>query len=184
MIVLRVPDRHLYEQAKREARAILAERLHVSPTDEEAFRMLSPIDLLKQLPVDEVGGLLLTLGVTTLLIGGIGILNLMLHSVHERRQEIGVRLAVGARRRDILAQFFLETLVMTGLGGLFGLALGIGGCWLLASFQVPDLIPVPILRMEIVGLAVGVMGFVAFASGLIPAWAAARIEPSRTLRAE
>ncbi len=62
MIVLRVPDRHLYEQAKREARAILAERLHVSPTDEEAFRMLSPIDLLRQLPVDEVGGLLLTLG--------------------------------------------------------------------------------------------------------------------------
>ncbi len=184
MIVLRVPDRHLYDQAKREARAILAERLHVSPTDQEAFRMLSPIDLLRQLPVDEVGGLLLTLGVTTLLIGGIGILNLMLDSVQERRQEIGVRLAVGARQRDILAQFFFETLVMTGLGGLLGLSLGIGGCWLLAAFQVPDLIPVPILRLEIVGIAVGVMGFVALASGLIPAWAAARIEPSRTLRAE
>ena len=70
------------------------------------------------MPLDQMAGLLFILGGATLLIGGVGILTMMLDSVQERRQEIGVRLAVGARRRDILGQFLLETFVITGLGGL------------------------------------------------------------------
>ena len=183
-IVMRVGDRRHYEALKSEVRAILSRRLGVSASDEEAILIVSPIDMLRQLPLDQLGGVLFTLGATTLLIGGVGILNMMLDSVQDRRQEIGVRMAVGARRRDILGQFFLETFVITGIGGFLGLSLGVAGCALLAQFEAPDLIPIPILEAEIVWLAIGVMSFVGFASGLIPAWRAARVDPSETLRAE
>jgi putative ABC transport system permease protein len=183
-ILLQVRHRHLYDELKQEVRSILAPRLRVSSTDEEAIVLASPIDQLRQLPLDQSNGLLLILGATTLVIGGVGILNMMLDSVHERRQEIGVRLAVGARRRDVLGQFFLETFVITGLGGGIGMALGVGGCWFLTRLQVPDLIPVPILKAEIIWMTLGIMSLVAFSSGLIPAWRASRIDPSLTLRVE
>jgi putative ABC transport system permease protein len=183
-IALRVRDRHQYAALKREVRSILAERLRISAGDEEAIRMASPLDALDKLPLDQMGGLLLTLGVTTLVIGGIGVLTMMLDAVHERRQEIGVRLAVGARRRDVLVQFFLETFVITAVGGLAGIALGVAGCQVLAGLQVPELIPVPILRADIALLAVAVMSGVGIVAGSVPAWRAARVDPSLTLRAE
>jgi putative ABC transport system permease protein len=183
-ILLRVKDRSLRQPLEREVRRILAERLGVSPTDEEAVRAASPLDALEKIPLDQMRGLLFVLGATTLVIGGVGVLNMMLDSVEERRQEIGVRLAVGGRRRDILAQFFLETFAITTIGGLSGIALGLAGCFVLARAETPDLIPVPILRWEIVALALGVMMIVGLASGLMPAWRASRIDPSITLRAE
>jgi putative ABC transport system permease protein len=70
---------------------------------------------------------MLLLAVSLLAIGGVNLLNMMLESVHERRQEIGIRLAVGARRRDVIGQFFLETFLVTLVGGIAGLVLGIGG---------------------------------------------------------
>jgi putative ABC transport system permease protein len=183
-ILLSVKDRRLRQAAEHEARAVLAERLRVSPSDSEAIRMASPLEALEKLPLDQMSRLLFTLGATTLVIGGVGILTMMLDSVQERHQEIGVRLAVGARRRDILGQFFLETFVITGLGGLLGILLGLAGCAVLAGIGRGDLIPVPILRWEILAVALGVMTLVGFASGLFPAWRAARVDPSVTLRAE
>jgi putative ABC transport system permease protein len=183
-ILVRIADRQAYEAAKTELRAALAVRLRFAPTDEEAVRMASPLDLLRKLPVDQTTGLLLILGGATLVIGGIGILTMMLDAVQERRQEIGVRLAVGARRRDVVGQFFLETFLITGIGGALGLAIGVGGALALASLDVPDLIPVPVLRGWIVALAIGVMTGVGLAAGLVPAWRAARVDPSVTLRAE
>jgi putative ABC transport system permease protein len=118
------------------------------------------------------------------MIGGIGVLNMMLDSVHERRQEIGVRLAIGARRRDIVVQFLIETFAIAFAGGLAGAALGIGGCALFGSFQVPDLVPVPVLSLRIVALALGVLTAVALVAGVIPAWRAAQIDPALTLRME
>ena len=108
----------------------------------------------------------------------------MLDSVHERRQEIGVRLAIGARRRDIVVQFFVETFAIAFAGGLVGAALGIGGCALFGSFEVPDLVPIPVLSARIVALALGILSCVAVAAGVIPAWRAARIDPALTLRME
>lgn len=183
-IEMRARDRRDTDALKREVRTILARRLRISPTDDEAVLMASPLDALRQLPLDQMRGLLFTLGATTLVIGGVGLLTMMLDAVHERRQEIGVRLAVGARRRDILRQFLLETLFITALGGAVGLALGVGGCWLLMQVDAPDLIPIPILRGEVVAIALAVMGTVGLASGVVPAWRAARVDPSITLRAE
>jgi putative ABC transport system permease protein len=183
-ILYTMPDRHLLEETEAEVRAILAEQLGVSATDDEAIPIWSSVDMLNRLPLDQTQGLLFILAATTLLIGGIGVLNMMLDSVHERRSEIGVRLAIGATRRDIIAQFFVETFAITSVGGLAGAALGIGGCLLLGSLDVPDLIPVPVLSSEIVFLALGILTAVGISAGVIPAWRAARVDPASTLRME
>ncbi len=183
-ILISLKERRQRRPAERELRTILAERLRTSPADEEAIRVMSPLDALDKLPLNQMNGLLFTLGATTLVIGGVGILTMMLDSVQERRQEIGVRLAVGARRRDILGQFFLETFVITGLGGLLGILLGLAGCAALGSLEAADLIPVPIVRGETIAVTLAVMTLVGFTSGLFPAWRASRVDPSVTLRAE
>jgi putative ABC transport system permease protein len=184
LIALRARHRRDFDALVEEVRAVLARRLAVSAKDEEAIIVVSPIQALRNVPIDQMRGLLFVIAAATLVIGGIGILNMMLDSVQERSQEIGVRLAVGARRRDIVAQFFLETLVITAVGGLVGLALGVGFCWMLARLEVPDVVPLPVLQAWIVWLAIGVLGAVGFASGVVPAWRAARVDPSITLRAE
>jgi putative ABC transport system permease protein len=183
-IDFRLRDRRDYDALRREIRAALAPRLGVKASDEEAIVLASPLEALGKLPLDQMDGLLLTLSVATLVIGGIGVLTMMLDAVHDRRQEIGVRLAVGARRRDVLLQFLLETAIIAGIGGAAGLALGLGGCAALARLQVPDLVPVPIVRADVVGTAVAVLAAVSLGAGIWPAWRAARTEPSLTLRAE
>jgi ABC-type antimicrobial peptide transport system permease subunit len=106
----------------------------------------------------------------------------MLDSVHERRSEIGIRLAVGARRRDVVLQFLVETLTVCLLGGLCGAGLGVAACLGLGSLQVPDLIPVPILDGRIVLAALSILLVVGLGAGVLPAWRASRVDPALTLR--
>jgi putative ABC transport system permease protein len=183
-ILYRLRDRRLRIETEREMRSILADSLGVSSTDTEAVLHWSSLELLSQIPLDQMRGVLFALAAATLVIGGIGTLNLMLDSVHERRQEIGVRLAVGARRRDVTLHFFLETLCVVALGGLGGVALGLAGCGALASLDFPDLVPVPVLSWRVVWLALGVMSAVGFGAGVVPAWRAAQVDPAVTLRME
>ena len=181
-VIYRIPDSRLLEASKQEVRAILAEQLGVAADDAEAVGIWSSLDRLNEIPNDAIRGLLFILAVTTLLIGGVGVLSMMLDAVHERRPEIGVRLAVGARRRDIVAQFFVETATICGLGGSVGALLGMGACLLMAHLPLPDLVPVPVLQPGIVATALSVLAFVGIASGVVPAWRAARVDPAVTLR--
>ena len=183
-ILYRMPDRGRLDETEAEVRSILAERLGAAADDTEAVGIHSAVKILRRIPVDEMQGVMFILAATTLMIGAIGVLSMMLDSVYERRHEIGLRLAIGARRRDIVAQFFLETLTITGLGGLVGAALGVGANLILGSLDAPDLVPIPVLDPNIVVLALGVMGFVGLAAGVIPAWQAARVDPAHTLRME
>jgi putative ABC transport system permease protein len=183
-ILYRMRDRHLRVETESEMRSILADSLGVKHNDTEAVLHWSSLELLSQLPLDQMRGVLFALAAATLVIGGIGTLNMMLDSVHERRQEIGVRLAVGARRRDVTLHFFLETLCVVALGGLLGVGLGLAGCALLGSLDFPDLVPVPVLSWRVVWLALGVMTAVGFGAGVVPAWRAAQVDPAVTLRME
>ncbi|MEM7410714.1 MAG: ABC transporter permease [Myxococcota bacterium] len=183
-LLYRMPGRHLADETEREIRRLLADRLGVSPTDREAIMVWSPVTLLRTLPLDRQSGMLFVLAATTLIIGGIGVLNMMLDAVRERRREIGLRLAVGATRREIIAQFFLETFTIVSLGGLTGAAIGAGGCLFLASLTLPDVVPVPVLSWRVIAMALGVMGGVGLIAGVVPAWRAAQIDPALTLRAE
>jgi putative ABC transport system permease protein len=177
-------DRSHIVEAESEVRAILAERLRVNADDEEAIGIWSSVEFINKLPLEQTEFVMAILAATTLLIGGIGVLNMMLDSVYERRQEIGVRLAVGARPRDILIQFFLETFTITAIGGALGVSLGVGGCLALESLNLPDLVPIPELSVGVVLFSVGVLGTVGLVAGLVPAWRAAKIDPALTLRME
>jgi putative ABC transport system permease protein len=185
LMLTRPTERRYNEELKRQIRTVLGKRLHVSPSDEEAVFIISMIDILSGF--DTVFAalqiFLVILAVGTLVIGGIGVMNMMLVSVNERQREIGLRLAVGARRRDVVLQFLIETLVITGVGGSVGLAGGLLGCFALGQVQ-SDLVPVPVVVPEVAVLALVVTAVVGVVSGTGPAWRAAGVDPAESLRAE
>src|SRR5665647_2960880 len=116
----------------------------------------------------------------SLLVGGIGIMNIMLVSVTERTREIGIRKAIGARRRDILIQFIIEAAVVSGLGGIIGVIVGWGGCSLftgLASVKT-SVSPLTVIIAFLFSLAIGVI------FGFLPANKAAGLKPVDALRFE
>ena len=183
VIVVRPTDRRYNEDLKRELRRVLTARLHVSPTDEEAVFIFSMIDTIAGFDrvFRALRVFLVVLATTTLLIGGIGVMNMMLVAVRERRAEIGLRRALGARRHHVVGQFLAETLVVTLVGGALGLAFGIG-CSGLLGLLPGDTVPVPVLVPRIIVLAITVTTLVGVVSGSVPAWRAAGVDPAETLR--
>lgn len=116
----------------------------------------------------------------SLVVGGIVVMNIMLVSVTERTKEIGIRKAIGARRKDILAQFLIEAVMVTAIGGAIGVLTGFGLAYLIAA-----LIGFPLLiSVASAALGVGVSSVVGIISGLWPAWRAARLDPIEALRSE
>jgi putative ABC transport system permease protein len=184
-VLCRATERRHNEELKREVRTILGRRLHVAPTDEEAVFIVSLIDYLATFDTvfAATNGFLFILATTTLAIGGIGVMNMMLVSVNERRREIGLRRAVGALRRHVVGQFLVETLVITLTGGLLGLGLGLGACAALTALP-RDVFPIPVIVPEVVVLALLSTIVVGVLSGSVPAWRAATIDPAESLRAE
>ena len=116
----------------------------------------------------------------SLLVGGIGIMNIMLVSVTERTREIGIRMAIGARARDIRLQFLLEALVLSLLGGALGILLGMAASWGVTKFLTWP----PSVSPGAIALAAGFSGFVGVFFGLYPAWKASRLRPIDALRFE
>lgn len=116
----------------------------------------------------------------SLVVGGIGIMNIMLVSVTERTREIGIRMAVGARGRDILIQFLIEAVTLSVVGGIIGILLGIASAWLTAYFTGwPILTPI-----MWIGIACVSSAFIGIVSGFYPAWKASRLDPIEALRYE
>ena len=124
--------------------------------------------------------LLASIAAVSLLVGGIGIMNIMLVSVTERTREIGIRLAIGARERDVLLQFLIEAVVMSASGGIVGILLGLGG-----SAAIANALKIPfIFQPGIVVVAVLFAAIVGVAFGFFPARRAARLDPIEALRHE
>ena len=147
-----------------------------------SFNILSPNDLVAsaQQSAQTLTYLLVGIAAISLIVGGIGILNIMLVSVTERTREIGIRMAVGARRGDIRNQFLIEALTLSSAGGGIGVALGlIAGLALTRSMQLPF---VPEYRPIL--LALGVAAAIGLTFGLYPALRASRLDPIVALRTE
>jgi putative ABC transport system permease protein len=129
-----------------------------------------------------LGGVLSGIAGLALLVGGIGIMNIMLVSVTERTREIGIRKAVGARRRDILWQFLIEAMTLSGFGGLIGVAIGYGVTAIVAAVageRLPAAVPT-----WAAGLGFGFALLVGIVAGVYPAFRAARLDPIQALRYE
>jgi putative ABC transport system permease protein len=125
-------------------------------------------------------GLLAGIAGVSLIVGGIGIMNIMLVSVTERTREIGIRLAIGAHGRDVLTQFLIEAILLSSLGGLIGVAVGVGGSQLLSHYNGwPVLVPTMWIGISVAGSA-----FVGIISGFYPAYKAAQLDPIDALRYE
>lgn len=168
--------------AEIQIKTLLHERHRIAPGMEDDFtvRNLAEMAGAAQQGTETMTTLLACVAAVSLFVGGIGIMNIMLVSVTERTREIGVRMAVGARPRDILTQFLIEALALSLIGGLIGVALGIGVAMQLASqFSWPLLV-----RTDIALMALGVSALVGVVFGLYPARKASLLDPIDALRAE
>jgi putative ABC transport system permease protein len=170
------------ERAQRQIRALLRDRhrLAEGADDDFSIRNLSELASAQQEGTRTLTTLLAAIAAVSLLVGGIGIMNIMLVSVTERTREIGVRMAVGAKAGDIRLQFLVEALTLSLTGGLIGVGLGIGVAWrLAASFGWPVL-----FRPDVVLVAVVFSGAIGVGFGLYPAHKASRLDPIQALRFE
>jgi putative ABC transport system permease protein len=157
----------------------LLTRLH---EDKKDFRIIVPLELLRQAKqTQRIFSIVLgSIAAISLLVGGIGIMNIMLATVSERTREIGIRRALGAKKRDIIIQFLSETLILTLSGGLLGLALGSLLPLLVTHFGN---MPTVITGSSMV-LSFGISGLIGVIFGLYPAYRAANMDPIESLRHE
>jgi putative ABC transport system permease protein len=169
-------------RVERGITTLLRDRHHLTQTAEDDFsiRNLSEIAAASQEGAATLTTLLAGIAAVSLLVGGIGIMNIMLVSVTERTREIGLRMAVGATPNQILAQFLVESLTLALLGGLIGIGAGLGGgAWLAAKFGWPMLV-----RPDVILISVGFSGLVGVTFGLYPAIKASQLDPIDALRYE
>ncbi|MGI5864267.1 MAG: ABC transporter permease [Myxococcales bacterium] len=170
------------KRAQAEIESLLRARHRIRPGAENDFsvRNLAEFAAAQQEGAETMTSLLAGIALVSLLVGGIGIMNIMLVSVTERTREIGLRMAIGAKPLDILTQFMVEAVVLSMVGGLLGVGFGLGtASWLVARFDWPMLV-----QPDIVALAIGFSGFVGIAFGLWPALKASRLDPIQALRYE
>jgi putative ABC transport system permease protein len=180
MLVAQLKDPEQGDRAVARITSLLRERHHLVPPASDDFTITNPRAAMAR--VTEVGSTLskVLTGVAALatLIGGVVIMSLMLIAVSERRKEIGVRRSVGASRQDIVLQFLLEALTISALGGLIGIAIGVGGTSLATWWQQ--------LPSTLVWPAIGSAVFISVAVGLVfglhPAWKASHVDPIAALR--
>jgi putative ABC transport system permease protein len=184
VVFIQVPTAEQLELAEDQARTIMRNRRGgvFNQQEDEGFA-LETQDVFLDLYGKATSNIkLVTVGVASisLIVGGIVVMNIMLVSVTERTKEIGIRKAIGARRKDILTQFLIEAVVVTAIGGAIGVLAGFGLAYLIAA-----LIGFPLLISAFSAvLGVGVSSIVGIISGLWPAWRAANLDPIEALRAE
>ncbi|MCR8546719.1 ABC transporter permease [Salipiger sp. P9] len=168
------------DRGTREIEALMRERRRISVDEADDFRVMDMAQIASMLTsVNAVlTGLLSAVAAVSLLVGGIGIMNIMLVSVTERTREIGIRLAIGATARQVLTQFLVEAIVLSVLGGVIGILTGFGIAFVAAQLMAIPFSP----SVEVVLLAFLFSGLVGVVFGYFPARRAARLDPIEALR--
>ena len=181
-ILIKAASDHLIEEAVAGVDGLLCQRHRVPPGDAAGFRIMDPAAVMagRRESTRTIGWLLAAIASISLVVGGIGIMNIMLVSVTERTREIGLRLALGARRRDIGRLFLIEALLICLLGGLLGIVLGIAATWLVARLADWPIFIAPKTLM----LALGFSAVIGLIFGHYPARKAAALQPATALRSE
>ena len=181
-ILMSATSPEMVSLAQEQLADLLRARHHIHPGAADDFNLRNPTEIAETLAASArtMEGLLASVASVSLLIGGVGIMNIMLVSVSERTREIGLRLAMGARNRDVLRQFLCEAVVLSMSGGLIGIGLGVA-----ASHAISDLFgwatrvsPDAIALSVLFALAIGIF------FGYYPATRAATLDPIEALRYE
>jgi putative ABC transport system permease protein len=182
MIMVSVRDGASTEQVKSDIERLLRSRRHISASEEDNFNVMDMKEITKTLTgtTQVLTALLSAVAAVSLLVGGIGIMNIMLVSVTERTREIGIRLAVGALERDVLVQFLLEAIALSSIGGVIGVLLAIA-----ASIGLTHALHVPfVFNAGIILIAFLFSAVVGVVFGYFPARRAAQLDPIEALRHE
>jgi len=170
------------EKVRQDIVRLLRDRRHLSPSDDDNFNVMDMKEIVKMLTgtTQMMTALLSAVAAVSLLVGGIGIMNIMLVSVTERTREIGIRLAVGALESEVLMQFLVEAVVLSSFGGVIGIVLALTtSVWLAGVLHVPFVFNAGIVVLAFLfSAAVGVI------FGYFPALKAARLDPIEALRHE
>ena len=180
----RIADEHLI--AQDEARRVVARNHHFDFRDQDAFEGWDTVQQAQMMGTifDAMNEFLGTVGMVTLALGAIGVVNIMLIAVSERTREIGLRKALGATNRSIMLQFFAEGILLTLVSGLIGMGMAGGFMALLGSYNGPGGFDPPRLVPKTAILAIASLTLAGVAAGLYPARKAARLEPVEALRQE
>jgi putative ABC transport system permease protein len=182
MIWVSVQNAEGSARAKDDISRLLRERRRIAPGASDDFEVsdMQEVGRMIQTTTRTLTAFLSAIAAVSLLVGGIGIMNIMLVSVTERTREIGIRLAIGAREHDVLLQFLIEAIAISAFGGVIGILLGLGG-----SAAVSAVLRLPFtFQPGIVVIAVLFSAAVGVAFGYFPARRAARLDPIEALRHE
>jgi putative ABC transport system permease protein len=181
-ISIQIRDLELMKEAEHQIKVLLRQRHRIPPNEENDFtvRNLTEVMAGAEESANVMSLLLGAIASISLIVGGIGIMNIMLVSVTERTREIGIRIAVGAKSRDILLQFLIESLILSLIGGMLGIAVGISGTYVLLTIaEFPTL-----LSAKAILLAFAFAGSVGVFFGFYPARKASLLNPIEALRYE
>jgi len=182
VIQVKVAAPELMADVEQQVTDLLRQRHRLQPYQENDFqvRNLSDMFAAQEAASKTMTILLAAIASVSLLVGGIGIMNIMLVSVTERTREIGLRMAVGARSRDILGQFLIEAVTLALIGGILGISLGVGASKLIATFANWNTLITP----ASIAMAFGSAAFIGIFFGYYPAQKAAYLDPIEALRYE
>ncbi|RLB56032.1 MAG: ABC transporter permease [Deltaproteobacteria bacterium] len=182
MIYVSVAADRSTSNVKMQIEELLRERRRIAPGAEDDFNVRDVAEIIEMVSTTTamLTALLAAIAGVSLLVGGIGIMNIMLVSVTERTREIGIRLAIGARGRDVLLQFLIEAMVLSTLGGLIGVGLGVLGAWAATNAMKVPLVVSP----TIIAISFAFSAFIGVLFGFLPARKAANLDPIDALRHE